>query len=215
MLNLHFCVSILHLKRNKEQQIIQRFKFGVGAEGGIQLSVTWFYFSFKIWINILRSNQKVWMHAWIIGSVWVAGSYPAVLGTWSPWTVPDVIRVSLGPAAGTFKFYLFYSILKFSNYCITKVSQLRNLWSITAENDSPVFDGAFHPHSRYLYFNILAVFLCMSNEWGTVACLWISGFMKKICYLFLSVNLSVTDTYSRASAILEATVAWPLWHVTF
>lgn len=107
MLNLHFCVAILHLKRNKEQQIFQWFKFGVGAEGEIQLSVTWFYFSFKIWINILRSNQKVWMHAWIIGSVWVAGSYPAVLGTWSPWTVPDVIRISLGPAEGTFKFYLF------------------------------------------------------------------------------------------------------------
>lgn len=95
---------------------------------------------------------------------------------------------------------LFYFIL-FLNYCFTKVSQPCNLWSVTAENDSPVFDCAFHPHSRYLYFNILTVFLCVSNEWWTIARFWISAFMKKICwYLFLG---------------LEATVAWTLWYVMF
>lgn len=67
----------------------------------------------------------------------------------------------------------------FLNYCFTKVSQLCNLCSIIDEDDSPVFDRAFHPHSRYLYFNILPVFLCMPNEWWTVACFWILTFMKK------------------------------------
>lgn len=74
----------------------------------------------------------------------------------------------------------------FLNYCFTKVSQLCSLWSVTDENDNPMFDRAFHPHSRCLYFNILPVSLCMSNEWWTAACFWIWAFMKKICwYLFL------------------------------
>lgn len=133
MLNLHFYVSILHLKRNKEHQIFQWLKFEMGAEGGIQLSVTWFFFSLRIWINTLKSNKKVWMQTRIIGNVWVAGSYPAVLGTWSPWTVPDgsqhMIRISLGPATGTSKFYLFtfqITILQiWANWPTCGLSQLK------------------------------------------------------------------------------------------